>query len=356
MMQKGTLWLAAKSGLRALARSTSKKTPPRRPCSDSVKVTMDKHSCPINIPVESGAVISTAPLLAYAGATAWTRPVMLRSFRQAKLVEQLTTVLRQSPGARSIVYFGGAILLLEGARTSVDFTQPDAIPRLHLTLFPLAFGWTYLMKRLVGHPQAPLPISERFIRMGLGAGLGAASWLVVLSILRTKGWVTCPEWGWNVTSARAVMSAMLRLGVGHAAIAWNEETLFRGYGYETFCKAIGPAGAAALLVPLFAVYHGTRPQVLVGTSAGGALFTVLRLFTGDVSFGLGYHWAWNVMQSAVFGPTDGLPSVRPTHINGPHVWVGRPGYAEPGGVAILVTLATTMLAGAIWRLRKHKKT
>jgi membrane protease YdiL (CAAX protease family) len=356
MMQKGTLWLAAKSGLRALARSTSKKTRPRRPYSDGVKVTMDKHACPINIPVQSGAVILTAPLLAYAGATAWTRPVMLRSFGQAKLVEQLAAVLRQSPGARGIVYFGGAMLLLEGARTSVDFTQPDAIPRLHLTLFPLAFGWTYLMERLEEHQQAPLPIGERFNRMALGAGLGAASWLLVLSILRTKGWLTYPEWGWNVTSVRNVMSAMLRLGLGHAAIAWNEETLFRGYGFETLCKAIGPAGASALLIPLFAVYHGTRPQILAGMSVGGALFTVLRFLTDDVSFGLGYHWAWNVMQSAVFGSTDGLPSMRPVHIDGPHKWVGRPGYAEPGGVAILVTLATTMLAAAAWGLRKHKKT
>lgn len=271
-------------------------------------------------------------------------------------IEQGSKILRCSAGTRSAVYFGGAIALLEGARRMVDLDAPDAIPRLHMIMFAPAMGWTTLMVGPEGRKQfTPTGIRRGLVQALYGAALGTGSWLLVLTVLRAKRWVTLPAWGWQVTSPAAVVRSVPILIVGHTAVACNEETLFRGYGFTTLREAIGPIGATSILIPLFAVYHGTNPQVLIGTSVGGALFTLLRLQTGAVWMGLGYHWAWNVLQTAVFGPSDGLPSLRPIEVKGPRFWVGRPGTAESGWVSIVVTLGVTILAYVIGLRRKPKK-
>lgn len=261
--------------------------------------------------------------------------------------------LLYSAGTRSAVYFGGAIALLEGARRLVDLEAPDAIPRLHLIVFAPAMGWTALVATLEGQERpTPTAIRRGLVQALYGAVLGTGAWLLVLTVLRAKRWVRLPAWGWQVTSPRAVVRAIPMLILGHAAVASNEETLFRGYGYTTLREAIGPIGAISILIPLFGVYHGTSPQVLIGTSIGGALLTMLRLQTGAVWMGLGYHWAWNVLQTAVFGPSDGLPSLRPVEVKGPRFWVGRPGSAESGWVSILVTLGVAILTYLIGSRRK----
>jgi membrane protease YdiL (CAAX protease family) len=282
------------------------------------------------------------------------RLAITNSIPGSPIIEQLTNVLRQSPRVRSIVYFAGAVGLLEGIRPTVDFTRADAIPRLHLALFPFAMGWTTLISWLEGQPVSTVSLRQKLAQMLQGAALGSAAWLLVLGVLRRNDWVSIPCWGWELTSADSVARAVISLTIGHAAVACNEETLFRGYGFDTLRAALGTDGAATLLIPLFAVYHGTRPQVLAGMSIGGACFTLMRLTTGDIWLGLGYHWAWNVMQTAVYGPIDGLPSLRPIEVHGPPAWVGRPGQAEPGWVAILVSFGVTIFAASTWWSRRRR--
>ncbi|MEP7189468.1 MAG: CPBP family intramembrane glutamic endopeptidase, partial [Roseiflexaceae bacterium] len=242
-------------------------------------------------------------------------------------IEWLVDELHRSSAVRSTAYFSGAVVILEVVRSRIDVTRPDATVRLHLMVFPASAALTYLMLRLEGRTDVTqVPIRRGLAHALLGAGVGVTAWLVVLGVAHAKEWVSLPAWGWEQTSPSAVIRSVTLHGIGQLAVAWNEEMLFRGYGFETLRAATGTGASAGILIPLFALYHGFSPRVLVGMSVAGTLFTVLRLQTHGVWFGIGYHWAWNVMQTAVFGPPDGLPSIRPLHVQDSSAWMGRPGY------------------------------
>jgi membrane protease YdiL (CAAX protease family) len=268
----------------------------------------------------------------------------------------LADELQRSPALRSIAYLGGAVVILEVSRSGIDFTRPDATVRLHLRVFPASAVLTYLMLRLENRADmTPVPMRRGLAHALLGAGVGATAWFLVLDVAHAKKWVSLPAWGWEQTQPSAVIRAVMLNGIGHLAVAWNEEMLFRGYGFETLRAALGTGATAGILIPLFALYHGFTPRVLVGMSIAGTLFTVLRLQTHGVWFGIGYHWAWNVIQTAVFGPPDGLSSIRPLHVQDSSPWMGRPGYPEPGWLPTLVSLAVTITAGTMWWLRSRQR-
>jgi Type II CAAX prenyl endopeptidase Rce1-like len=121
-----------------------------------------------------------------------------------------------------------------------------------------------------------------------------------------------------------VLRSVARQGVGHLAVSWNEEMVFRGYGFETVREALGQGKAVAVLIPGFALYHGLDPQQVLGMLAGGATLMLLRLHTDALWMPVGYHWAWNVLQTAIFGTSDSAPSVRPLQVQGPSAgWANR---------------------------------
>jgi membrane protease YdiL (CAAX protease family) len=87
--------------------------------------------------------------------------------------------------------------------------------------------------------------------------------------------------------------------------------VFRGYGFETVREALGQSKAVAVLIPGFALYHGLDPRQILGMLAGGTTLMLLRLHGDALWLPVGYHWAWNVLQIAVFGAADSAPSIRP---------------------------------------------
>jgi hypothetical protein len=176
-----------------------------------------------------------------------------------------------------------------------------------------------------------------------GIGLGAAAFLTWLGIAKAKGWVSAPAWGWQQTPMNAVLRSVARQGVSHLAVSWNEAMVFRGYGFETVRAALGQGKAVALLIPGFALYHGLEMQQLLGMLAGGTTLMLLRLHTDALWMPVGYHWGWNVLQTAVFGAPDSAPSIRPLQIQGSERWMGRPGEPEPGLLSTLVQLALALL-------------
>jgi CAAX protease family protein len=70
---------------------------------------------------------------------------------------------------------------------------------------------------------------------------------------------------------------------------------------------------------------------------------LLRLHSDALWLPIGYHWAWNVVQTAVFGAPDASPCLRPLHVQGPYRWTGRPGHPEPGLLSTLIHLAVALL-------------
>jgi len=177
-----------------------------------------------------------------------------------------------------------------------------------------------------------------------------------MSVAATRGWISIPYWGWEHASATALIRSTAFMSVGYLAAAWNEEMVFRGYGFETLRAAIGQRAATGVLIPVFGLYHGLNglnSQLLVGTMAAGTALTMLRLYSDALWLPVGYHWVWNILQTAVFGPPDAAPSIRPLQVHGPYFWVGRPGNPEPG---VLSTCIHFTMALLVWLWMRHSTT
>lgn len=267
------------------------------------------------------------------------------------------TLFRRSPGVRSVVYLGTAAMLMQTLGRSYGDEYATAVLQTHLTILP--FGATVTALSLLAEGQSPetlLPAAADARDVALGAGLGTAVALVMTGLMVQRGWASHPAWGWERAGVNAVLRATALQTVGHLAVAWNEEQVFRGYGLDTLEAALGTRGAAAVLIPLFAIAHPWKPAALMGNLAAGLLLTLLRQHHRTIWLGLGYHWAWNVVEAAVFGPANELPAIRPMELHGPVRWVGRPGFPEPGLLVTLTHLAAAGVVGLVgwWRARRFR--
>jgi membrane protease YdiL (CAAX protease family) len=263
--------------------------------------------------------------------------------------------LRRSPGLRGALYLGTAVTMFEVVGRLQDRERPHALVVFHLTLLPLTALVTRAFAEL--RPEDRAAWTSLDLRAGgqaflVGASLGGGALLSILAAAAAKGWVRAPAWGWESAEPEAVASAVALNLVGHLAVAWNEETVYRGYLYDTLSLALTPAGAGALLTALFAAAHPLRPQTLLGEAALGVALLSLRVASKSLWVPVGYHWAWNMLQTAVFGPADGPPSLRPLHVDGPHRWVGTPGQPDPGLLMAIINLAVALgITGWVWRRR-----
>lgn len=263
-------------------------------------------------------------------------------------IRHITISLQRSPGIRGLTYFGAAALILETVAHLHDRTHPHALIRIHLTTLPFGAALTYALVRLNPDDLARwknVPLRCGLIQILQGLGLGASAFLAWLSIAAAKGWISSSGWGWDQTSISEVARSITLLGIGHLAVAWNEEMVFRGYGFTTLQTAVGTGRAIAIVIPLFALLHELNSQVLIGQAALGTTLLMLRLQSNSIWLPIGYHWAWNVTQTAIFGPAEGMPSIRPLQVHGPYLWVGRPGLPEPG---LLSTVIALVMALIVW--------
>jgi hypothetical protein len=89
---------------------------------------------------------------------------------------------------------------------------------------------------------------------------------------------------------------------------------------------------------------------ILGTLAGGTTLMLLRLHSDALWLPVGYDWAGNVLQTALFGAPDSPPSIRPLQFPGPERWMGKPGAPEPGLLSALVHLAMALLVWLWMRL------
>jgi membrane protease YdiL (CAAX protease family) len=262
---------------------------------------------------------------------------------------------RRRPIIPALLYLGGAVLIGGVAsKAQPDQNAPYAVVRFQSAVLPALVLLTAASRRLFPLPQ---PTHDtRPLAHGLaGAALGTGAYLAVVGVAVARHWVAFPAWGWERHPPGAVLRSIGVLTLGHLAVAWNEEQVFRGEGFDRLCAAIGTGPAAAVLVPLFAVYHGLDPAIWPGLTAGGLVLMLLRLVSGGLALPVGYHWAWNVVQTALLGPPDAEPSLRPMVVRGPARWMGRPGQPEPGLLPTLVHLAVAGGVALVGWLRRQQR-
>jgi membrane protease YdiL (CAAX protease family) len=140
----------------------------------------------------------------------------------------------------------------------------------------------------------------------------------------------------------------------HVAFSWSEEIVFRGYGLDTATQAMGRPLATVALALWFALGHGFGWQTIIGQSAAAITLTILRWSSNSLWLPIGYHFGWNIIQTAIFGPPDALPSVRPMEVQGPIRWIGRPGYPAPGLLMTLAHVLVAVLGIVLWRRRQAR--
>ncbi|GAB4440206.1 MAG: hypothetical protein OHK0015_35880 [Chloroflexi bacterium OHK40] len=267
----------------------------------------------------------------------------------------LTHVLRDSAAARSVVYLSSmAGIVLTVSKLPYDADNPFEANG-HPLAFPGVVGLTNLFTYLPSESRRDwerLPTRGELTDLARGVAIGIAACSAMFGIAAVRGWVSAPAWGWREElSPRTVLASAALIAAQEATLVFDEEMVFRGYGFDTLEKALGLPLALLLSTSLFARYHGPGWKRFLGLSIAGLFLALLRLKTGNLWLVSGFHYGWNVAQKCVFGPPDGAPSLRPLHVHGPIAWVGRPGHPEPGWLQILVMTLMAIIA-ARW-LRRH---
>ncbi len=242
------------------------------------------------------------------------------------------------------------IIVFEGAFRIQNRTSPYINELMHLTAAPIIGVLTAAYIRLqVNHRlTSHIPFLQRMRLLEVGFFLGSSTYLMWVITITANGWAKFPEWGWHRDSLQAVTYALFINTIGHLAVALNEEQIFRGYGFDTWRQAVGPFGAAALLISLFTFAH--QPKTLAGLSGYatlGMVCTGLRLISGSVWLPVGFHWGWNLIQTGILGHDANRSSLRPIVVNGPSPWVGKTS-PETGWVTTILNLIV-ILGILLWR-------
>ncbi|GAC1553864.1 MAG: hypothetical protein NVS2B7_29810 [Herpetosiphon sp.] len=249
-----------------------------------------------------------------------------------------------------MVYLSAAAASLQATTRLYGLDAEWAPAAIHVTTTPLVFALTRAFARLCNQDRRRwnrIPVRRGLAHYGTGLALGSGAFLSMVGMAYSAGWVVCPAWGWEGRSKVPVVRSLLLFGIRHTAVAWNEEMVFRGYGLDTVTKAVGrPTGIVGLAV-LFSRAHGRNLQVMAAQGALAIALTSLRLESDSLWLPVGYHFAWNYVQTAVLGPPE-WPSIRPLHVTTHNNWLGHPGYPEPGYLAIIVHLAVALAAVIVW--------
>jgi len=269
-------------------------------------------------------------------------------------LHSVVALLRKSAVLRSTSYLASMVGVLATSSVVHRRYAAGTADHVHPIAFPGVVGITYLFARLrpadtVGWNRTPS--RHDYAELAAGLTLGAAAISGILSIERALGWLSAPTWGWHngIKPGTVIIVAVLTTAQ-EVPLIIDEELVFRGYGLDALRDAYGLPVAVVLSTLLYARYHGPGWRNLLGLSAFGLFLALLRLRTGSLWLPVGTHLAWNLMQTAVFGPAEGTPSLRPLRVHGPAQWVGTPSTVEWGWFGVLAATALAALAGAeLWR-------
>ncbi|MFB6151374.1 MAG: CPBP family intramembrane glutamic endopeptidase [Haloarculaceae archaeon] len=213
--------------------------------------------------------------------------------------------------------------------------------------------------------------------LGFGLALGVALPGLVFALelaaglLRVTGTVvTRPSVAFPAGAGVPFAVAFALVAGYFAVVGFVEELVFRGYllvnAAEGLCWA-GPVGAraaaaaaAALTSVLFGVAHGSNPNatpLAVGTIAlYGGLLAAAFLLTGRLALPVGFHVAWNLSVSSVYGfPVSGLTTpvtLVAVEQSGPALVTGGR-FGPEGGLVSLVALAAGAALLAWWVRRRE---
>jgi len=130
-----------------------------------------------------------------------------------------------------------------------------------------------------------------------------------------------------------------------------EEGVFRGIIFRLLERAAGSWIAIAVSGLFFGAIHLLNPgATLMGALTialtGGVMLAVAYMLTRSLWLAVGIHWAWDLLESSVFGVNEsGARAVNPlftSTTHGPQVWTGG-----SFGIIPIVRLIVCFSAGSV---------
>ncbi len=189
--------------------------------------------------------------------------------------------------------------------------------------------------------------------LGLAGGVGSACLVLVPPLLAGVAHFRASPPTEQSTFGTFVFVAILL-----AAGAAGEELLFRGYGFQLLLTNLGPFATIFPVGVIFAVLHGSNPDVnglaIANTAGFGILFGYAYLRSRDLWLPIGLHFGWN-FTLPLFGVNLSGLRMKVTGYeiawNAGGVWSGG-GYGPEASIltsAVLVALFVFLLKAPIRR-------
>jgi membrane protease YdiL (CAAX protease family) len=245
-----------------------------------------------------------------------------------------------------LYYFLARALARHGAQGLVG-EQWTPLAEQAMLAFLLVLGYSglgfWLNRQLNPMSEQGLPLRQGWQgEVGLGLATGWALAVVCVLPLTLAGGIAIvlttqlSAWGWLL--AEAAFFALLALA---------EEIAFRGYGFQRFAHAVGPAGAALGFAAFYAIVQSLLPGAnrtsMAVSIALSLLLSTAYLRTRALWLSWGLNFAWKGSRALLFGlALSGVNSHSPIVQGNPMgpFWLTGGGYGLDGSwVAFIVLLA-----------------
>ncbi len=181
------------------------------------------------------------------------------------------------------------------------------------------------------------------------------------------GWIEFTGFGWNRASQRNFVTLLGGYVLAMAVVGFYEELWSRGYQLRNLTEGFytghnrNVAGLIAIGISslIFGILHIGNPNAtllgIVVIFLAGVMLAVPYVITGQLGYSVGLHFAWNVIQGAVYGlPVSGIrfrQSILQFEVVGPELWTGGRFGPEGGVLGVIGVLALIALTLAHLRLR-----
>jgi uncharacterized protein len=213
-----------------------------------------------------------------------------------------------------------------------------------------------------------LGIDEQWWRDGM-AGFLLATLVMSLIVLFqwVMGWIEFTGFGWNRASQRNFVAMLGGYVLTMAVVGFYEELWMRGYQLKNLTEGFytgknrNTAGLAAIVISslIFGLLHTGNPNVtllgVVVIMLAGVMLALPYVVTGQLGFSVGLHFAWNVIQGAMYGlPVSGIrfrQSVLQFEVTGPELWTGGRFGPEGGMLGVIGVLLLMLLTWLLLRRR-----
>ena len=226
-----------------------------------------------------------------------------------------------------------------------------------MLVFLLLLGYAGVGFSLNGqaHPISAqgLPRRPGWVReAGLGLALGWGAVVLCAAVMAVGGGIAVRfsfnfrSWGWFLAEVAFF-----------ALVALAEEVAFRGYAFQRFARAVGPAGAVIGFAALYAFLQALQPGASHASTAVALALSILLstayLRTRALWVSWGINFGWKAIRALIFGfAVSGVNSHSPVVQGDPTgpFWLTGGGFGLDGSwLAFFVLLAAIPMVYSLTR-------